>query len=109
MLLLTVSTTQAARNKPVLERRKKETLTMENKLRFAFITNNGYDTLAIVKGTKVVSEWMVTPEVVTDYLTDTDPYDWDLNYPDCEKISDYGDEVTGDKLQARINFHLDLD
>ena len=79
---------------------------MNTALRFAWITNNGYDTLAIVDGDKVVSQWEVTPKVAQTYLDDTDIDEWHLNYPDCESISDYGDEVTGDELQSRINHFI---
>lgn len=75
-----------------------------NALRFAWITNNAYDTLAIVSGDKVVSQWTITDKVARDYIEAGDIHDWDLNYPDGQAISDYGDEVTGDELQARIEF-----
>lgn len=79
---------------------------MTTTLRFAWIHNNAYDTLAIVDGDKVVSQWEITPRVAQDYLDATDIDEWDLNYPSAESISDYGDEVTGDDLQDRINFFI---
>jgi hypothetical protein len=76
--------------------------------RFAWITNNAYDTLAIVIDDKVVAAWTITDTVVQDYLDTTgDEIDnWDLNWPECEELADYGDEVTGDDLQERINFFV---
>lgn len=82
--------------------------TTATSLRFAWITNNAYDTLAIVDGDKVVSQWTMTEKVAREYLAtrEAEIYSWDLNYPDCQSISDYGDEVTGKDLQDRINFFI---
>ena len=84
-------------------------MTTTTTLRFAWITNNAYDTLAIVnQDDVVVSQWTITEEVAREYLaTEGDEiYNWDLNHPDCEDVTDYGDEVTGEELQDRINFFL---
>jgi hypothetical protein len=75
-------------------------------LRFAWIHNNGYDTLAIVDGGKVVSAWQMQKSVAQNYLNPGDINDWDLNQPDLDSISDYGDEMDGDDLQERIDFFL---
>jgi hypothetical protein len=75
-----------------------------DELRFAWITNNAYDTLAIVSGDKVVSKWEMTPKVAREYLDAGDINEWDLNHPDGHVIADYGDEVTGSERQERIDF-----
>lgn len=77
---------------------------MTTTLRFAWITNNGYDTLAILAGDIVVSAWTVTSDIAKEFRENSDPADWDLNYPDLESISDYGTEVTGEDLEARLEF-----
>lgn len=78
-----------------------------NTLRFAWITNNAYDTLAIVDGTgKVVSQWTMTPAIAKEYKASSSPAEWDLNYPEDERISDYGTEVTGENLNARLEFFI---
>jgi hypothetical protein len=77
-----------------------------DELRFAWITNNAYDTLAIVSGDKVVSKWGMTPKVAREYLDAGDINEWDLNYPEEQEISDYGDEVTGTERQERIDFFI---
>jgi hypothetical protein len=79
---------------------------MKPKLRFAWLTNNAYDTLAIVDGDKVVSQWKITKSIAQEYLDHTDVRDWGFNYPTADAISDYGEEVTGDDLQARIDFFI---
>jgi hypothetical protein len=78
-----------------------------NTLRFAWITNNGYDTLAIVDASEtVVSQWTMTEAVAKEYKANSDASDWDLNYPEDQSISDYGTEVTGDNLSARLEFFI---
>lgn len=74
--------------------------------RFAWIHSNAYDTLAILEGDTVVSQWTVTSAVAQEYIDSPDAADWDRNFPDCTAISDYGTEVTGDELHARIEFFL---
>jgi hypothetical protein len=92
------------------KRDNKPTTTMKitTTRRFAWITNNAYDTLAIVIGDKVAAAWTITETVAQEYLDTTGDEidDWDLNWPERADLADYGDEVTGDELQDRINFFV---
>lgn len=78
---------------------------LTEKLRFAWITNNAYDTLAILQGDTVVSSWTVTRLIAIERLDNPDPSDWDLNHPDETAISDYGEEVTGEALLDRLAYY----
>jgi hypothetical protein len=75
-----------------------------------YTTNNAYDTILLTNDAGiVVSSWVVTPDVLRDYLAG-EPDLWDVQDPhglDCGQVADYGEELDRDSagFAARCGFH----
>lgn len=82
--------------------------TAAHDLRLAYITNNAYDTVALLRGGKMLAHWTATPEVVAEYLNPGALEDWASNQTDAGEeitIADLGTELTGRELEERIAFY----
>lgn len=77
-------------------------------LRLAYINNNAYDTVALARGDCILGAWTVTPQVLANFLSPGDLDIWEINT--CPGgtgliVSDYGTELTGEVLAARLDRH----
>lgn len=74
-------------------------------LRLAYITNNAYDSIALMRGNRMLAHWTVTPAVIAEYLSPGDLEDWASNQVTAGEdttIADLGEELTGDALAKRL-------
>jgi hypothetical protein len=84
----------------------------ESTLRLAYIRSNGYDSVLLLDDGKIVSEWMVDPDIAADFADPGDLLHWDVQEPNGIEfdgvpatIEDYGEELHDAELAARLAFY----